>query len=532
MLSAEHLAELIEEHRPATSTIVIDACEAGGHSSSAAAMARDKLWRDLEAQNDTAEGHFFIVACGTRETAGEDASGGEFTSVLLDCTEKLGQENPELEWLPAELVASAVIKQAAERGISQTPEWTGLAVSVAVPFCRNYDYDDEAPLSHRSISTRSLPDKARKQSLGAIRLHWNAVNLVGTGTPWLGAAREAIARASEVLDPGEAVSFFGQAATSIWERVSFVDTANDRAQFARYGQFVLVEAGRKRILDSLAADALLQCLSDLAPKVADDIDNWLSNHGWFSQGDGPAGVATTTIRFWDALGGAAFLSVVSKSLASAAAEPLRDAVLRAVEQNPRLHRFVWMGSYSDISLALALAATKTPEVAKAASTGMFARSLRDYSEGRAPIPSHLRGRDLGRALAQRQLDPGTAPKWSDEGFGCCLRIMQLAGVSDIDRNAESSKLTTVSLPSLAYYRPTSEAAQFRQVMRVREPVSFPATSPGVSQLLAAIDGDTSPVTEQGDKGLRQVVHAAAAAGVYRNRSGVGASSALLTLWGP
>lgn len=533
MLSLEQIAALIEEYRPHRSIIVIDACEAGGHTSSAATIARDKLWRDLEG-TDSPEGHFFLVACGTTELADEDSgTGGVFTTLVLDALETEGKKNPDLEWIPADRVASVSVRNARELGAGQAPEWSGLAVSVAVDFCRNPHFDASIPISHRSISLEGLDIASQSQARRAIRCHWNALNLIGTETDWLSTSQDAVHEALQVLDHDDALSFLDQAIITLWERVSEFGGAIDRLNFARFGQFIVTESGKAELTPHRVFSKLLPCLADIAASLERDLVDWEATHGWFVKEDGPAGITTTSIRFWDRLGLAAFLATVSRTCGAAHTDSLAGTIARIVRDNVRLHRIVWMGQYTDLASTLSVVATFDSATTLSASKRCLERLLQDYEDSRPPVPSALRGSELGRSLAQRQLTNGAnGAAWMDEGPATLLCLMQVAGASAIELNAHGATLVSESLPTLGHYQPTTGKTQYQPIMRASEPLGYPATEKGVAELLAALVGASIPYTgvEASLPELQQVLISMATASHYRNRSSIASVSTLVGLW--
>jgi len=206
------LIALIDEHRPARTTTVVDACESGGHVAGTASLSRDKLWRDLTRPDDVREGHFFAVACATRESAHEDADGGDFTTALLAAVDSAGRDHPSVEWLSVEEVMNDLIR--ARLPPQQTPEWTGIAVSLSVFVSRNPHHDPTVPVVHSSVQMPQLDPAERALANRAIRLHWNAMQLVGTGHSWLEIAMAALSHVTASL-PAKAEPMVRQMFTSL-----------------------------------------------------------------------------------------------------------------------------------------------------------------------------------------------------------------------------------------------------------------------------------------------------------------------------
>ena len=521
MLSVRSIAECIAEHRPRRTVTVLDVCSAGGLATGTATIATDKLWADLQRMPDAAlEGHFLIAACGTQELSGEYSDGGIFTSVFRDSIVKLGEKRLELPWLSAEAIAQQAVHEAAQHDIGQRPEWTGIAVAIDVPLCRNPSHDPSYIPPHTGFSSSSTSETERKVLHSCIREHWAALNLIGSGKLWY---RRAVGAARQILDDNVSrtakVRFVIQSLQSIGQRVERCGEDNDRLQLLQYLEEGLVILGAEGAHTGSEMEVVIELQSRLGSWLEEYLSSWSDNRGWLV--DGPAAVVLSPIRFWDVLGTTSLFAVGCRSHDRAQSDSLLAKVADVVDANPKLHRIVWQGQYPDIALAIGTVLPRSPNIAKTCSLALLERLCEDYERSLFPEGVAAPPRELGRLLAMRVIDPKPSRiRYADEGPALCLGQLIEAGTPELEMNTYAAKISeSEELNELVLYQPKTISAQFREQMNDIDTLSWPGNEEGVTRFLREYDDFSLVPFDRSASSLKEDILASAAAGrVFRNRA--------------
>ncbi|MGE0871408.1 MAG: caspase domain-containing protein [Kofleriaceae bacterium] len=462
MFALSELTALIEEHRPTRTITIVDACESGGHVAGTASLSRDKLWRDLTRPDDVREGHFFAVACATRESAHEDNAGGEFTSALLAAVDAAGRDHPSVEWLSVEQVMNDLIR--AELAPQQTPEWTGIAVSLSVFLARNPHHDPALPIVHSSVLLPQLDASERALANRAIRLHWNAMQLVGTGHAWLDTASAALAELTKSL-PTKAEGMVKQMFTSLDQTVTKYGNADDRLAQIHYSRAVIVAVGQLAP-GSFDIDEVVRLIADRIETEINDLQAFFDQRAWLVRGDAPSNAALSTIRFWRRLGAASFVALCARASRPQRALELANLVQSVVASKPELRRVVWMGQYCDLACTMGLIACVSDDVARNVATAILDRLINKTDQ---PTPPNMRGRDLGRALALTMLGVAPDEEWVDEGIPLCLAQLRLSNEVADEMDRWIDRLSTIKDTDWAFYEEEASLDFTCRTMSIREP---------------------------------------------------------------
>ncbi len=524
MFPLSELTALIEEHRPARTITIVDACQAGGHVAGTATLSRDKLWRDLTRADDVREGHFFAVACATRESASENSVGGEFTSALLAAIDSTGREHPAVEWLSVEQVMNELIR--ADLTPQQTPEWTGVAVSLSVLLSRNPHHDPALPMVHSSVQMPQLDASERVLANRAIRLHWNAMQLVGARHAWLESASAALNQLTTAV-PNKAEPMVRQMFTSLEQTVTKYGNAEDRVAHTHYARAVIVALG------GLGQGSL--DIEDIVAQVADRIDGEIAElqdfsdqRAWLVKGDGPANAVLSTIRFWRRLGAASFVALCARASRPDRALELATRVRNIVASKPALHRMVWMGQYCDLAITIGLVACVSEDVARGVTATVVGRLISNADQ---PAPPSLRGRDLGRAAANTMLGVEPDDEWVDEGIPLCLGLLRLSNLDAAELDRWIDRLSEIRGTDWAFYEEEAPMDFSLHTMSIREPSAILPNREALLAFTARIDdlrGRALGSTRTEDRthmlwGLSGAAH-------FQNRAGVWAVTHMREHW--
>lgn len=475
------LIALIDEHGPARTITVVDACNSGGHVAGTASLSRDKLWRDLTRPDDVREGHFFAVACATRESAHEDANGGYFTSALLAAVDSAGREHPSVEWLSVEQVMNDLMR--AQMLPQQTPEWTGIAVSLSVCLSRNPHHDPRVPIVHRSVQMPQLDPAERALANRAIRLHWNAMQLVGTGHSWLETATAALSDLTTSL-PANADPMVRQMFTSLDQVVAKCGDVDDRLAHTHYARAAIVAIGNVAT-DTPDIEDVVRRVADRIEQETSDLQDFVNGRAWIVRGDAPANAPLSTIRFWRRLGAACFVALCARSSRPDDAAALASMVRDALVAKPELRRVVWMGQYCDLACTVGLVACVDEAIARAIATTILERIVRKLDK---PVPPNLRGRDLGRALALTMLEVEPDDEWVDEGIPLCLAQLRLSNEQAAEVDRWVGTLSAIQDTDWAFYEEEQPIDFTFRTMSIREPNGISPNRPDLEAFLARVDG--------------------------------------------
>lgn len=519
------LTALIEEHRPARTITVVDACESGGHVAGTASLSRDKLWRDLTRPDDVREGHFFAVACATREGAHEDNNGGDFTSAVLAAVDSAGREHPSVEWLCVEQVMNDLIR--AQLPPQQTPEWTGIAVSLSVFLSRNPHHDPTVPIVHGSVQIPQLDPAERELANRAIRLHWNAMQLVGTGHSWIETANAALADLTTSL-PAKAEPMVRQMFTSLDQMVAKYGNIDDRLAHTHYARAVIVAIGHL-VTGTPDIDDVVQRLADRIEQETNDLQEFVDARAWIVRGDAPANAPLSTMRFWRRLGAAAFVALCARASYPDGAAALATKVRDAVASKPELHRVVWMGQYCDVASTVGLVACVSEDVARAVSTTILDRLVRGIDK---PVQPNLRGRDLGRALAMTMLEVEPDDEWVDEGIPLCIAQLRLSNEPTADLDRCIGRLSAIRDTDWAFYEEEAPVDFTFGTMSIREPSAILPNRPSLDAFLTRVEGlRRRAIGPNPPEDRINTLLGLAGAATFQNRAGLWPVAHVLEHWG-
>jgi hypothetical protein len=524
MFALSELTALVEEHRPTQTITIVDACESGGHVAGTASLSRDKLWRDLTRSDDVREGHFFAVACATRQSANEDDTGGEFTSALLAAVDSAGRDHPSVEWLSVEQVMNEVIR--AELPPQQTPEWTGIAVSLSVFLSRNPHHDPALPIVHSSVQTLQLDPSERVLANRAIRLHWNAMQLVATGHPWLDTASAALAELTNSL-PNKAEPMVKQMFTSLDQTVVKYGTVEDRLAHTHYARAVIVAVGKVTPVSLDIADVVRR-VADRVDDEIRDLQAFFDQRAWIVRGDAPSNAALSTIRFWRRLGAASFVAMCARASRPDGALALANQVRTLVASKPELRRVVWMGQYCDLACTMGLVACVSDDVSRNVATAILERLINKADQ---PAPPNIRGRDLGRTLAMTMLGVEPDDEWVDEGIPLCLAQLQVGNETSTEMDRWIDRLAAIKDTDWAFYEEEAPIDFAYRTMSIREPSAILPNRPAllafttrIEELLGRQLGPT-PAEDRTNMllGLSGAAH-------FQNRAGIWAATHMREHW--
>jgi len=518
------LIALLDEHRPTRTITVIDACESGGHVGGTAALSRDKLWRDLNRSVDVREGHFFAVACATREGAEEDKDGGIFTSALLNAVEATGQEHPSVEWLSVEQVMNDLIRE--QLPAAQTPEWTGIAVSLSVLLARNAHYDPTVPAVHGSVQIPQLDPNERVMANRAIRLHWNAMQLVGTGNSWLDTACRAISSVASSL-PAKAEPMVRQMFASLDQVIATHGDPDDRLAHTHYARQAIVMLGHLAAGTPFIED-VVQRVADRAKLEVDELQMFIDDRAWIVADDKAANFGLSTIRFWRRLGAASFVAMCARLSAPADASVLAQKVRDAVAAKPALRRVVWMGQYCDLASTLGLVACVDEPLVREVSKTMFDRLVQKVDK---PVSPNLRGRDLGRAIAWAMLEVESEDDWVDEGIPLFLAQLRMCNAPAPELDGLVTTLAAIRNTDWAFYEEEEPIDSTVRTMSTREPSTIFPRRNDLEALLARADGlRTRALGATPDEDRTNMLVGLAGAATFQNRAGVWPVSHMAAHW--
>jgi hypothetical protein len=524
MFALSELTALIEEHRPSRTITIVDACEAGGHVAGTANLSRDKLWRDLTRPDDVREGHFFAVACATRQSAHEDNTGGVFTSALLAAVDSAGRDHPSVEWLSVEQVMNELIR--AELAPQQTPEWTGIAVSLSVFLSRNAHHHAALPIVHSSVETLQLSASERVLANRSIRLHWNAMQLVGTGHPWLDTASAALAELVSSL-PNKAEPMVRQMFTSLGQTVTKYGNAEDRVAHTHYARAVIVAIGHVAPGSLDIAEVVRQVAERIDDEMS-DLKAFFDQRGWIVRGDAASNAALSTIRFWRRLGAASFVAMCARTSRPDSALELANQVRNVVASKPELRRVVWMGQYCDLAFTMGLVACVSDEVARNVATAILERLI---SKADQPAPPTMRGRDLGRALAMTMLGVDTDEEWVDEGIPLCLAQLRVSNETAAEMGRLIDRLATIKDTDWAFYEEDATIDFAYRTMSIREPGAILPNRSALVALAKRIDELRGrPLGSTPAEDRMNMLFGLSGAAHFQNRAGVWAASHIRAHW--
>jgi Caspase domain len=474
------LIALIDEHRPARTITVVDACESGGHVGGTASLSRDKLWRDLTRADDVREGHFFAVACATRESAHEDIEGGDFTTALLAAVDSAGHEHPPVAWLSVEQIMNDLIR--AHLPPQQTPEWTGIAVSLSVFLSRNPHHDPTVPIVHGSVQMPQLDPTERALANRAIRLHWNAMQLVGTGHSWLEIASAALSDLTTSL-PSRAEPMVRQMFTSLDQAVAKHGNVDDRLAHTHYARAAIVAIGQ--VAGTPDIEDVIHRIADRVKQEVNDLQTFIDSRAWIVRGDAPANAPLSTIRFWRRLGAASFVALCARSSCPDDAEALANMVRDVIVAKPDLHRIVWMGQYCDLATTVGLMTCVDEAGARAVATTILDRLARNTDR---PVPPNLRGRDLGRSLALTMLEVELDDEWVDEGVPLFLAQLRLSNEPAAELDRWVGVVSALQNTDWAFYEEEEQVDFTFGIMSIREPNTILPNRPDLEAFLVRVDG--------------------------------------------
>lgn len=520
------LIALIDGHRPTRTITVVDACESGGHVGGTASMSRDKLWRDLNRQDDVREGHFFAVACATRELAHEGIYGGDFTTALLAAVDSAGSAHPPVEWLSVEQVMNDLIR--AGLPPQQTPEWTGIAVSLSVFLSRNPHHDPTVPPVHTSVQMPQLDDAERALAKPAIRLHWNAMQLVGTGHSWLETATSALLDLTRSL-PAKAEPMVRQMFTSLDQVVMKHGEIDDRLAHTHYARAVIVAIGNITTGAPDIADVVHR-IADRVDQEATDLQAFVDGRMWIVKGDGPANAPLSTIRFWRRLGAASFVALCARPSFPDEAAALANKVRDALVAKPELRRIVWMGQYCDLASTLGLVACLDEAIVRDVAATILERLVRNTDR---PVPPNLRGRDLGRALALTMLDVEPDDEWFDEGIPLCLAQLRLCNAPATELDRWLGTVSSIASTDWAFYEEEDPIDFGLGIMSIREPSKILSNRPELEAFLIRVDGLRTRALGPSPLECRtNMLLGLAGAATFQNRAGLWPVSHIAEHWAP
>jgi hypothetical protein len=471
-LSTKEIADFIGEYRPASTILILDVCEAGGHAAGAAELALNELWQDPILKNSTmADGHFILGACATNESACEDVlTGGLFTSLLLKQIDEVGSSRPYEKNLTVEAVAGAIVKAAAESGWSQHPTWSGLSVSKEVFLSANPYWSNSATPPPDAVSLSEMGEADRQALLSQARKQWSADNLIGSGSPWAHQSIEALQEVAASSVSNEAKRLFIARAThSVFDRVAAYGEEKDLGQLLELVEAAVVFTARADGVYEKELKGIAFSTAKLAQKELTSLETWEKEQGWLPDRDGPASIGLAPIRFWDTLGRASLVALACRVAADFRSEgKLAALVAEIVRAHPHLYRVTWVGQYPDLTVTLGYVMRKDVTLARECIRNILDRFVADAQKGLRPVEVGVKPRELGLTLAKHFVGAGAPVSAeipqaiaADEIPALCLLFLHVAGESDLSLNTRVGKLAEVGeLGDYYLYEPTGVTSQF------------------------------------------------------------------------